>query len=233
MDPMALPSPQPLSSPKQAGTGKKVAIGCLIAFLIAAAAAAALGAAGWRMVRRIVMDYTDTAAAPLAATEFDEEASMEIAARVDRFREALRAGAPGQPLTLTGLELNALAAFHPKLKHLSGKVLLSLSGSTAGAEFSVPLDKAGGIFRGRHLNGKTSFSIRLTDGRLTLFLDSLELRGKPMPEWLMRDLRSKNLAEKYNAKPENAALLSRLDTLEIRDSVLYVGLKNAPQQTPP
>jgi hypothetical protein len=81
---------------------------------------------------------------------------------------------------------------------------------------SIPLDNLGGMFKGRYLNGAATFSVQLSAGRLMIFLDSLSVRGKPLPDQIMTNLRGTNLAENANNNPESSQMFQKIESIDVQ-----------------
>ncbi|MBI5623765.1 MAG: hypothetical protein HY924_08310 [Elusimicrobia bacterium] len=222
MDQMGNPLPGTLPQRKDGDTAKKVGIGCLIAVLVLLGLLAAAFFAGRSVFRRVVETYTELQPRVLPLSAMPADQAEAVLGRFERFREAVKAGTASEPLVLTADDVNGLISLHPDGKRAAGKVHVSIEGSKIGAEVSVPLDEVGGMFKGRFLNGKGTFTALLTGGRLVIFLDTLELAGKHMPDWLMPELRAKNLAEKVNSKPEDAAFLALFESVSVEGGRLKV-----------
>lgn len=211
-----------MPQPKKDDTAKKVGTGCLIAALVAALAVFGAYLAGKSMLKRVVDGYTEAQPRALPESAMPADQALEVCGRVDRFREALKTGTAPEPLVLTGDDLNAVIAHHPDWKDLAGKVHVVIEGKRITGDVSIPLDPVGGLVKGRFLNGKGTISVLLADGRLMVFLDSLDIAGKTPPEWLMRDLKAKNLAEKVNSKPSDAAVIAKFESITVDDGRLRI-----------
>jgi hypothetical protein len=60
---------------------------------------------------------------------------------------------------------------------------------------------------------------------LKIVAESLEVRGKPVPRNIMREVTAQNLAERFNADPRAAVGLKRLQSIEVKDGKLIVTAK--------
>src|SRR5437899_12902131 len=88
---------------------------CLVAILIA-------GLLGVHQLKKLLTQYTDTQPITLPQSQVSPSDADQIQKRVNAFRDAVHAGQPTPPLTLTTDELNALLANHPAFPALRGKV---------------------------------------------------------------------------------------------------------------
>jgi hypothetical protein len=140
--------------------------------------------------------------------------------RVDAFRKAVDDGTALEPLVLTSDDLNALIEENPDFQ---GKVFAKLEGDKLKAKVSIPLDRLGiGMLKGRYLNGEAELKASLNNGILLVTLDSLEVNGKRPPEEFMESLRHQNLAKDVYENPKNAELISRFESLQIKDEKLIL-----------
>jgi hypothetical protein len=66
---------------------------------------------------------------------------------------------------------------------------------------------------------------------LVVTIDSIEINGEHPPEQLMADLRKKNLAKDAYENPENAKMIRRFESLQIKDGKII--LKPRAREKPP
>lgn len=208
--------------PKKSGCGKACAVGCATLFLLALASSGLLYLGGMKLVRRLTAEYTSTSPCSLPSVEVSQQEAADLLARADAFSQAVKAGQPSQKLTLSSRDINVLIQKNPAWSALAGKVYVTLDGDRIQGEASFPLEGLGKSFKGRWLNGTGTFRIETAAGRLLIFMDSLSVRGKPLPDSFMAGIRGKNLAEDATKKPEAAALLEKLDSITVRDGALHI-----------
>ncbi len=72
------------------------------------------------------------------------------------------------------------------------------------------------------VGGHAVFRVGTTGGRLVVFMDSVSLNGKTPSETVMAALRGKNLAEDANKRPEQAAVLDKVESIAVRDGALRI-----------
>jgi hypothetical protein len=146
--------------------------------------------------------------------------------RFDGFKKAAVTGEEAEPLVLTGDELNVLLADNAAV---AGKVYFLIEGDKLKGQVSLPLGELGlpGM-QGRYFNGKATFLASLRDGHLVVMVDSAEVNGQPISEQIMAGMRNKNLAEDAAKDPDNAKLLGKLESLEIKDGTII--LKARPKE---
>ena len=150
-----------------------------------------------------------------------EEHRKDVVERFKAFRQAVNDGTATEPLVLSGDDLNALVEEVPKLK---GRVFFASGGEKVKGQVSIPLADFidTGLTRDRYLNGQAEFKASLSDGVLVVTIDSLEVNGKQPPEQLMSDLRKKNLAKDAYENPENAEMIRRFESIQIKDGTIIL-----------
>jgi hypothetical protein len=100
---------------------------------------------------------------------------------------------------------------------------VTLSRNEINGQLSIPLESVGlPIFRGRYLNGTGTFGLSLHNGQIALNTLSFVVKGKPVPEVYMREIRKRNLAQEMNSEPRIAAALDSLKEIKIQDGKLVV-----------
>jgi hypothetical protein len=187
---------------------------------------------GYRFVNQLVDEYTATAPRDLPKVEMPAEQRKILKDRVEAFRDAVKAGTPTEPLELTSNDLNALIEEEPDLK---GKIYVKIDGSEIKGQVSFPLEKIGlSMFKGRYLNGEADLKASLSDGILIVTLDSFEVNGKRPPDNVMTQIRQENLAKDAYKNPQNAEMLRKIESLEVKDGkiILKVRAKAASSTSP-
>ncbi|HVU99790.1 MAG TPA: hypothetical protein VHH88_00415 [Verrucomicrobiae bacterium] len=167
--------------------------------------------------------FTDSAPAPLPKVEMPAAQAEELHKRVNAFSDAVRSAQPTEPLVLNSDELNELVATDPDLRQFKGKVFLQLEGDKIHGQISLPMEQLGlPLFHGRYLNSTGTFLVSLHKGTLRLSAEELSVKGKPVPDKYMRQIRSVNLAQDLDNDPHASAGLNRLKSIEIKDSKLII-----------
>lgn len=175
---------------------------------------------GVRVAYRFIDEWTSTAPMELPKVQVTEDQRKMVKERVDTFREALEKGTAVEPLVLTGDDLNALIEDSEEFR---GKIHARVEGDKLKAKISFPLDKIGlAPFRGRYLNGLAELKASLNNGVLIVTLDSLEVNGKRPPDAFLAQLRHQNLAQDAYKNPGNAEMISRFESLEIKDGTIIL-----------
>ena len=215
---------------KGGGCLKGLGIGCLVVLAIVVVGGFLVYKGAKVFVGNMVEQYTDTTPLTMPAVNIAPGEAEAVTKRVDDFGEALKKGGRAEPLVLSGQDINVLMTKHPNWSQMAGKVHVTIEGNQIKGQISVPLEqigvqlggKLGDMMKGRHLNGSGVFSAEMTAGRLVVFLDSVEVRGKQLPEPIMKELKGRNLAEDANKDPESAASLQKLQSITVKEGKLYI-----------
>jgi hypothetical protein len=220
--PKFTPEP-PVAAPRQRGC---FFYGCIIASVLALLMVilVAIGIyIGYQFLNRVVDQYTSTTPRDLPTVEMPPEKRQALKDRVDAFKKAVEAGTPTEPLELTSDDLNALIEEKPDLK---GKVYVKIDGEKIKGQISIPLEKLRlPMFKGRYLNGEADFKASLSDGVLIVTLDSVEVNGQRPPDQIMNDIRKQNMAEDFYKDAENAEMLRKVESLEVKDGKVILKVR--------
>ncbi len=197
--------------------------GCVIASVLTLLLLIALGIGGFMVYRGItafIEQNTSTTPMPLPHVELPPEQMEDLDKRWETFFKDAGTDKDVPPLVLTADEINAKIAQNAELKD---HVHVELPGDRIAGQISIPLEKTGfpGT-KGRYLNGKASFRVELVNGTLFVFLESLEVNGKPISEDALKSFRSQNLAADVANKPENAREIEKLESIEVKDGKLIL-----------
>lgn len=177
-----------------------------------------------------ILNMFDTKPAALPTLDMSDADMQQVRQRVDAFRNDVRSAHSTQPLSLSANEINALIATDPNLKALKGKVYVSIDNSQVTGQVSVPTSDVGlGFFKHRYINGSGAFNIALTNGTLFLSLQNLSIKGQPLREKYMQQVRGQNLAQGLNDDPKASAGLSKLKSIEVKDGKLIIVPTPPPQ----
>jgi hypothetical protein len=185
--------------------------------------------AGFRIFKKTLNDFTDTSPVTLPTVKMSPDEMAQVRRRVDEFRTAVRGGLPAPPLTLTSDEINALIATDPDLQALKGKLYVTIEGDQIKGQVSVPVEEAGlPMFRGRYLNGSGIFNLSLHNGILRLTAQTVSVKGKPLPEVYLQNIRKQNLAKKINSEPRASVALDHLESIDVKDGKIVIVPKQGP-----
>src|SRR5437868_3129093 len=152
-----------------------------------------------RTLTKLKDEFTDSAPQTIETVTYPQTERSALQSRLDSFKAAVDKKDPNAELILTASDLNVLIGENPDLK---GKLFVELEDDQVKGKVSIPLSDIGPIkLNGRYLNGAASLRVALEDSRLTVRLNSLEVRGKPLPGTFLSELKKKNLAEDVTHDP--------------------------------
>ena len=77
-----------------------------------------------------------------------------------------------------------------------------MNGNEVKGLVSIPLSGLGWLGKGRYLNGDATFKVSLENGVLMVTAEQIQVKGVPIPESVMSQLRSENLAQDAYKDPE-------------------------------
>ncbi len=178
---------------------------------------------GLHYVKKLVNQYTDTGSTELPTVQMSQVEASNLKQRCETFQQAVREQRPVEPLTLTADDLNALIGNSRNREALKGKFYVSMAGDKLTSELSVPLREVGlSMFKGRYLNGNATFNLSFQNGVLSVTPQTITVKGKPLPEVFMQEIRKRNLATKPAGDPAAAALLKGLEDIQIKEGRLVV-----------
>ncbi len=173
--------------------------------------------------KHVVNQLTDAQPAKLPTVQLPEIQMFQLHDRVDTFRDSVRDGDPTPPLALSADELNALIETDPAFAALKDHLFVMINGSELGAQISFPAEDLGLVrLRGRFVNATGVFDVGLTNNELSVMVESLSVKGKPLPTHIMRQIMGRNLAEKLNQDPKTVAGLKKLKAIEVKEGRLVV-----------
>jgi hypothetical protein len=209
--------------------------GCLTAVILALLVVVA-GVIGVRYllgkVNQFVVLYTETQPMALPKAQFTAEEAAAVQAQFKRFGDALARGLTNAPLELDTQGINCLIASSPDFREFKDKVYLTLEGDQIKGQISLPLDHIPFIKgKGRFLNGGATLRVSLQNGVLVVTPQDLVVKGQPVPEVFMTQLRGQNLAESAAQNPQLTDTLRKLESILVKDGRLTITARG-PATTP-
>ena len=199
-------------------TGVVCLVAILVAFLL-----------GLHLFKKMLNEYTDNQPMQMPAVQMAPAQIEQLQRRVDAFAQAVRAGHTTPPLELASDDINALIANNSDFRGWHGKLYITLDGDKVKGQVSLPMSRLGlPLFHGRYLNGSGTISVSLKNGVLQVSPQELLVKGKPIPSVYMDRIRSENLATQGNNNPRSADALTRLQSIEVKDSKLIIVPKASP-----
>lgn len=178
---------------------------------------------GLHYVKKMVNQFTDTRPRELPTVQMPPGEVDKLKQRFEAFQQAVREQRPTKPLELTADDINALIASGPKRQDLKGKFYVSLEGGQLKGEVSMPLQEMGlSMFKGRYLNGSATFGLSFRNGTLSITPQTINVKGKLLPEVYMQEIRKQNLAAKLAEEPGAAAVLQGLEDIQVKEGKLVL-----------
>ena len=195
--------------------------GCIISLILAVVVVVGGYLTVRYVVRSMIARYTDDAPMALPTVELPPGEMEALQKRFESFRDAVKDGKPVPPLTLTSDEINALLGHGNE--DLKGRFHVALDGDQVKGQISLPLDDLGiGMLKGRYLNGSGVFKVSLENGVLLVRAESLEVKGRQLPEQFMSEIRKENLAEGATRDAETAATIQKLNSIQVTNSSVVI-----------
>jgi hypothetical protein len=196
--------------------------GCLLAVAMLLLLMVGIGGTayfGYRWLIAKALEYTDDSPMEMPALALDEEQQQAVQQRWESFQESLKAG-QGDTLELTDEELNALLQTNDKV---AGRIHVEIQDDRLRGRVSLPLDALGiKPLRGRYFNAEASFEVALVGQQLVVHMQEAQVKGEPVPEEFMAQLRRENLAKEFGREPEQAEMLRKFESIEVRDGKIIL-----------
>lgn len=183
-----------------------------------------LGYVGYQFARKslnqMVTKYTDTAPTSFETVQLSRAESNELQQRLAHFQKALDSQAEQHELVLSEREINALISQNP---NLTNRLLVRLEGDRIKGEISFPLQDIGPIkLNGRYLNGLATFRVAIAAGQLIVGIDDVQVKGQPLPEPFLSELKKKNIGQEIARDPQVVNTVARLESIDVRDGKLVL-----------
>jgi len=195
--------------------------GCL-AVIIFSLAASLLAYVGYRYLRNQLARFLDTSPAPIETVELSPAERDGLQQRLAAFKEAMDGQKIPRELTLTARDLNALIAATPEWK---GKLFAMIENGRIKGRISLPLADFGPFkLKGKYLNGAATFKASLETETLSVTIEQVEVKGQPLPAWILSKLRTQNLVQGLQNDPRRAPTIQKLESLRVVNDVVV--LKN-------
>jgi len=178
---------------------------------------------GLHYVRKMVDRFTDNKPMELPTLQMSKAEIDQVKQRFEAFEQEVREHRAAKPLVLTADDINALIASASEPQALKGKLYVSLDDDQVKGEVSVPLQEVGlSMFRGRYLNGSATFNLGFRDNVLVLAPRTLVVKGTPVPEVYMQEIRKQNFATGLTNDPSAVAVLKGLQDIQVKDGKVMI-----------
>jgi len=201
--------------------------GCLVGIVLLFAIVL-IAILGLHFAKGLVNQFTDTQPLPLPEIKMTAQEAAQLQNRIESFRKAVEADQPAGPLILTADDVNQCIATDTNLAVLKGRLYVTIEGSRVNAQLSIPAEELGlDSLRGRYINAIGTFTISLTNGLLQVTAESFSGRNKPLPEYIMRQIRGRNLAEKFNSDAQAKTAFGHLESVQVQDGKIIITPKKS------
>lgn len=178
---------------------------------------------GLHYVRKVVNRFTDNKPMELPTLQMSKAEIDQVKQRFEAFQQEVREQRATKPLILTADDINALIASGSEPQTLKGKLYVSLEGDQVKGEVSVPLQEVGlSMFRGRYLNGSATFNLGFRDSVLIVTPRTLIVKGTPVPEVYMQEIRKQNFATSLTNEPAAVAVLKGLQDIQVKEGKVVI-----------
>jgi len=179
--------------------------------------------AGLHYVRKMVDRFTDNKPMELPTLQMSKTEVDQVKQRFEAFQQEVREKRATKPLVLTADDINALIASGSEPQALKGKLYVSLEGDQVQGQVSVPLHEVGlSMFRGRYLNGTATFNLGFRDSVLIVTPRILIVKGTPVPEVYMQEIRKQNFAASLTNEPTAVAVLKGLQDIQVKEGKVVI-----------
>jgi hypothetical protein len=176
----------------------------------------ALVVAGVQYWNSLVATYTETQPKPLPPMDDSPAAGDRLKGKWAAFANELEAGRIPPSLSFSADDLNVFIA--ENMPQLTDRLRLTIAGDRLKGQFSVPLGQTGQRkLMGRYLNGVVTFDLAFQPGWLDLRAVAVEANGKPIPRWILRHIRKRNVLEKLHESFQATELLQKLESVQVKD----------------
>lgn len=216
--------------------------GCMGAIVFGLLAIIAMGLGAYWFFTGQVEKYTDTQPAEIPVAEVSQEELDELKQRVEEFTAAVRGKSPDDPtseplpddaskelvaappreLVLSADDINALIAGE---EEVAGRLFVRIEDGQIFGEVSFPTDVIPGG-KGRYFNADAEFEVFMEDGILEVRLVNASVKGQRIPEEFLQGFAEQNLARDVYNDPNNAEMLRKFETIEVRDDKVILKLKD-------
>jgi hypothetical protein len=196
--------------------------GCITSVVLLAIVLGAL-LVGLHYVKKMVNRFTDNKPMELPTLQMSKAEIDQVKQRFESFEQEVSGQRATKPLVLTADDINALIASSSDPQALKGKLYVSIEGDQVKGEVSVPLQEVGlSMFKGRYLNGSATFNLGFREGALIVTPSTLIVKGSPVPEAYMQEIRKQNFAASLTNELASAAMLHGLQEIQVKEGKVVI-----------
>ncbi|WP_145091680.1 hypothetical protein [Rosistilla carotiformis] len=211
-------TPHMPSANRRGGIRKLFLCGCLLPMLLLGIGVVGAAGYGWYFLTGKVVEYTETEPRSVPTVAYTDDEANEIAQRANEFFQRVQIGNADEQFVLSTRDLNVLLNSQPGLKD---RVFVTLQNGRLRADLSIPTDRMPGG-SGRFLNASGELALALDDTTVSLSVIEAEVKGEPVDESLLSQLRDLKLSTEEIQDPRFAALVGMFQKVTILDDRLVV-----------
>ncbi len=151
-----------------------------------------------------------------------QEEVQAVKEKIETYQQRVNAGEAGddEMLVLDSHEINTLIAENNTEK--SARVNVQLEGDQVKAAVSLPWETGE---EPSYINGEAVLTVNIKDGLLDVRITEMSVRGRDLPESLKEGFSQENMAKDVNSDPQMRKNFQRVESLEVKDSKMYIKLK--------
>ncbi len=193
--------------------------GCLTMLILMLLLASAAVFAAYKFTTYAIAKFTDAAPLAYAAQNFSPETAAATRRKIEAFSLLLEQQPEPATLALTQDELNAFLLSSQGMTQNDVQAEVELHDNRIAGKISLPLDNIlpFSLGKGRYVNGAAGLNAFTRDGKLFVFLKSLEVKGQQVPAYIMKELGSVNLAEQQaKQSTENETQTPEFEVMQLR-----------------
>jgi hypothetical protein len=226
--------------------------GCITMLVVFVIVIVGLTASVWWLQKSVSNWLFDTKPLEFAnASAYSPEVAQQAQTKIAAFDQKLKTTTEAATLAITDTEINAILANNAELKKSGIKIEVQFSEKLATGRISIPWDQIVKMLResnsstgttqpikqitgwkldtffprknrDRYINGAMTIDISTRNGQPDVHLKSFEIHNKPLPEFIMREIRKVNFAENSQRNPENAEALRQIQSITLQKGQISI-----------
>lgn len=168
-------------------------------------------------VKQTINKYTETKRVEVRASNPEYKDMLEIEKRLMNFREAYASGSDTTVIIKTD-DLNNMIAGNKNFRKLKNKLYLTIENGIISGDFSIPLkDMDWPVLQDRYINGSAAFDVVIIDGRLSIKVSEIRMKGKIMRGFIVNKIKEIDWVEDMSEVSQLARDVRKIKQMEIQD----------------
>lgn len=201
-------------------------IACLIIIVVVCLAGFLAVRYAVNRLNATIAEFTDDHPIALPKVEMSKAEMEALHHRLDSFNDAIKAHSNAPPLILNAREVNALLENTPEMNGFTNSFYVDIESNQVKGSISLPMEPFFTIplvhTKGRYLNGSGTFKFAKSNDTVFVNVQSLEVKGQPLPQKYLSQLQTVNLAENYNRNSTNRAVLTDYDRIVVSNNSVVI-----------